>query len=218
MRAAARLIATVGLALLGCAPSMAANLSIDIVDRQGQPVPDTVVTVTPAAAGAVPVQTAASSVMDQRNLAFVPLVLAVAVGSSVVFPNNDSVSHQVYSFSAPKKFQLPLYKGKIHPPVTFDRPGLVVLGCNIHDSMVGYIFVTDAPFFGTTDVRGILELKDLPDGEYRVSIWNPFITDPPESLNRSVRVDMHQPATRIRLARDLRSQPEPRPKRSDWEY
>ena len=70
------------------------------------------------------------------------------------FPNNDTVSHQVYSFSAAKRFQLPLYKGEVHPPVTFDRPGLVVLGCNIHDVMVGYIYVTDAPYFGKTDREG----------------------------------------------------------------
>src|SRR5207248_5774076 len=74
------------------------------------------------------------AVMDQKNLAFTPRVLVVAAGTPVEFPNNDSVSHQVYSFSAAKRFQLPLYKGEVHPPITFDRPWLVVLGCNIHDA------------------------------------------------------------------------------------
>ena len=89
---------------------------------------------------------------------------SVGVGTRVEFPNNDSVSHQVYSFSPAKRFQLPLYKGEIHPPVTFDQPGLVVLGCNIHDSMVGYIYVTDAPYFGTTERVRHLEAEGLAHG------------------------------------------------------
>ncbi len=161
----------------------------------------------------------ATAVMDQRNLAFVPRVLVVAVGTSVEFPNNDSVSHQVYSFSPAKKFQLPLYKGARHPPVTFDQEGLVVLGCNIHDGMAGYIYVTAAPFFGTTDATGTLRLTDLPIGDYRITLWSPLIADPPPSLIRTVHVDAQEVTTsRVQLARDLRARPEPRPRRSDWEY
>ena len=86
--------------------------------------------------------------MDQRNRAFVPHVLIVPVGSSVTFPNGDSVSHQVYSFSPARKFQLPLYRGSPNPPVVFDRAGVVTLGCNIHDPMRGYIFVSTASTSG----------------------------------------------------------------------
>ena len=157
--------------------------------------------------------------MDQKNLAFLPRVLVVAAGTSVEFPNNDSVSHQVYSFSAAKHFQLPLYKGEIHPPITFDRPGLVVLGCNIHDGMVGYIFVTDAPYFGTTGTEGSLQLNGLPAGDYRVAIWSPYIADVPASLTRTVHVDSNEPATtRVQLGQALRALPEPKPRRHDWEY
>ncbi len=157
--------------------------------------------------------------MDQRNLAFVPLVLVVGTGARVEFPNNDTVSHQVYSFSAAKRFQLPLYKGEFHPPVVFDRPGLVVLGCNIHESMVGYIYVTDAPHFGTTAADGTLELKNIPTGEYRIVLWSPFIADPPASLTRTVHLDGIAPAeARVQLSSALRVQPEPRPRRRDWEY
>ncbi len=157
--------------------------------------------------------------MDQRNLAFVPRVLVVGVGARVDFPNNDSVSHQVYSFSAAKRFQLPLYKGEVHPPVVFDRAGLVVLGCNIHDSMVGYVYVTDAPYFGTTLADGALQLKDLAPGDYRIVVWSPFIADPPASLTRSVHLEAGAPAVaHIQLSSALRAQPEPRPRRRDWEY
>ncbi len=161
----------------------------------------------------------ATAVMDQRNRTFVPRVLVVGVGTSVEFPNNDTVSHQVYSFSPAKKFQLPLYKGTHHPPITFDREGLVVLGCNIHDDMAGYIYVTASPFFGTTDASGVLQLRDLPAGDYRVTLWSPLIADPSPSLVRTVRVVAQESAaSHIQLARDLRARPEPRPRRGDWEY
>jgi plastocyanin len=197
----------------------AVDISVMVVDRDGRGVGEAVVTATPAAANAVPSPTLKSAVMDQRNLAFVPRVLVVGVGTSVEFPNDDSVSHQVYSFSAAKRFQLPLYKGEAHPPITFDRPGLVVLGCNIHDGMVGYIYVTDAPYFGKTEAVGSAQLKALPVGDYRIAVWSPFIADPPASLIRSVHVDGSAPAPiRVELSRALRAQPEPKPHRRDWEY
>jgi hypothetical protein len=157
--------------------------------------------------------------MDQQILQFVPRVLVVGVGASVNFPNSDSVSHQVYSFSPAKHFQLPLYKGEVHPPVVFDQPGLVVVGCNIHDSMVGYVYVTDAPYFGTTQTDGTLELRAIPRGDYKVVLWSPFIADPAASLTRTLHVDGVTPAmASIQLKSSLRAQPEPRPARGDWEY
>jgi hypothetical protein len=156
--------------------------------------------------------------MDQRNREFVPRVLVIGVGSSVEFPNNDSVSHQVYSFSAAKRFQLPLYKGESHPPVTFDKPGLVVLGCNIHDAMVGYIYVSDAPYFAITEASGAATLNDLPAGDYRIVVWGPYIADAPASLVRTLHVGNEPAATRFQLNLALRARPEPRPRRRDWEY
>lgn len=204
-----------------------------VVDRQGHGIGAVVVTAMPAAATPVTAMPAPgartpalvrasepkSAVMDQRNLAFLPRVLVVSTGTSVEFPNNDSVSHQVYSFSAAKRFQLPLYKGETHSPVTFDRPGLVVLGCNIHDSMVGYIYVTDAPFFATTETDGSATFKDMPAGDYQVTIWSPFIADAPASLQRALHVEANQPdSLRLQVQQPLRSQPEPRPRRRDWDY
>lgn len=214
-----RLIAT-GVALICLAAAfsgMAADISVMVVDRDGHAVDDVVVTATPAVANGVPKLKPA--VMDQRKLAFAPRVLVVRVGTSVEFPNNDSVSHQVYSFSPPKRFQLTLYKGEPHRPITFDRAGLVVLGCNIHDAMVGYIYVTDAPYFGTTESGGSLEFKDLPAGDYRIALWSPFIADASSSLIRTVHVDGVAPAiARVQLSVALRAQPEPRPRRRDWSY
>jgi plastocyanin len=203
--------------LAGACSSAAADLSVMIVDREGRGVGEVVVTATPVSANKVPALKPA--VMDQRNLAFAPRVLVVGVGTTVEFPNSDSVSHQVYSFSPAKRFQLALYKGQVHPPITFDRAGLVVLGCNIHDSMVGYIYVTDAAYFGTTESGGGLQFKDIPVGDYRITLWSPFVTDAPASLIRTVHIDGNAPSmTRVQLSLALRSQPEPRPRRRDWDY
>jgi len=205
-------------AALACyLPCSAAELSVVVVDRNGHGVDQVAVTATPSAGTMT--TPPAPAVMDQRSRLFVPRVLVVAVGSSVQFPNNDTVSHQVYSFSPAKHFQLPLYKGEIHPPVVFDRPGLVVLGCNIHDSMVGYIYVTPAPYFGATDASGALLLKGLPQGDYQIVIWSPYITDAPASLARSVRVEGNgSQAERFQLRLGLRAEPEPKPRRQDWDY
>jgi len=206
--------------LVCCLPCGAGDLSVLVVDRDGHGVDQVAVTATPSTGttttASAPV---AAAVMDQRNRLFVPRLLVVAVGSSVQFPNNDTVSHQVYSFSPPKHFQLPLYKGEIHPPVVFDRPGLVVLGCNIHDSMVGYIYVTPAPYFGSTDARGALLLKDLPKRDYQIAIWSPYIADAPATLTRSVRVEgSGSQAERFQLKVGLRAEPEPKPRRENWDY
>jgi plastocyanin len=205
--------------LAGSFRAGAADLSVAVVGRDGRGIDEVVVTAVPAAPNNGPSPANKPAVMDQKNLAFLPRVLVVAAGTSVEFPNSDSVSHQVYSFSTAKNFQLPLYKGQVHPPIVFDRPGLVVLGCNIHDSMVGYIFVTDAPYFGTTQAGGSLQLRGLPAGDYRVAIWSPFIADAPASLSRTVHLVSNEPATtRVQLSLALRAQPEPKPRRHDWEY
>lgn len=199
--------------------SEAADISVKVIDREGHGIGEVVVTATPADSRAVSSINTKAAVMDQRDLTFTPRVLVIATGTSVEFPNNDTVSHQVYSFSAAKRFQLPLYKGQVHPPVTFDRPGLVVLGCNIHDVMVGYIYVTDARYFGTTNSEGGLEVKNVRDGDYRIGIWSPYIADPVAALSRTIRVSGNQSAAiRVQLSQSLRAQPEPKPHRRDWEY
>jgi plastocyanin len=219
-RRTASKITLFALLALGPVVASAGDLTVAVVDTAGKGIPDTVVTLTPLESKTPPPgRSSATAVMDQLQLAFVPRVLVVAVGTTVEFPNSDSVSHQVYSFSPAKKFQLPLYKGQLHPPVVFDREGLVVLGCNIHDQMVGYIYVTPAPYFGKTDASGALRLSDLKNGDYRLIAWSPLIADPTSTLERTVHLDAGEAHTeRIQLKQSLRPRPEPRPHRGDWEY
>ena len=156
--------------LLAMAPSWvtAGSLAVELRDARGGPIDVGVVWAVPE--GRRPPPSARQAVMDQRNRAFVPHVLAIQTGTSVRFPNSDNVRHQVYSFSSAKKFQLPLYAGNPAGPVVFDKPGVVMLGCNIHDRMSAFIVVVDSPYFASLkDGRAVL--GDLPDGRYGVHAW-----------------------------------------------
>ena len=183
----------------------AAELDVVITDARGRPVQDSVVIATGQSA---PASTAgaAQAVMDQIGKAFVPGVLVVRTGTPVVFPNSDSVAHQVYSFSTAKRFELGLYRGDPHPPVVFDQPGLVVVGCNIHDNMVGYIVATDSPYFGKSGKDGAVRVTDVPAGEYDVTIWNPRVPRDAEGLKQHVRLsDAGPQLVQFRLRQVLQS-------------
>ena len=164
------------LALAPAAHSAAATLEISVVDEQGRPIDDVAVYVTPAdgvAGAAAHAAGEQKAIMDQHDMQFVPHLLIVQTGTEITFPNGDNVSHHVYSFSEAKRFELKLYKGDVYPPVTFDRPGVVVLGCNIHDGMLGYVVVVDTPHFAKTDEQGVARIDGVPSGDYVVAAWTP---------------------------------------------
>ena len=113
-----------------------------------------------------------AAIIDQVNKHFVPRVSVVRTGTTITFPNSDRIRHQVYSFSPAKTFALKLYAGSPKTPVDFDQPGLVVLGCNIHDTMVAFVGVVDSPYFAKTSESGNAVLN-LPAGRYRLRAWHP---------------------------------------------
>jgi plastocyanin len=171
----------------------AAAGTIDVVvrDEQGKPIERVAVYAMDANHAVHDVEAAAAdspaeAIMDQKALRFAPHLLVVQSGTSVTFPNSDNVSHHVYSFSDTKSFELPLYKGDAYPPVVFDHAGIVVLGCNIHDSMLGYVVVVDTPHFGVTDAQGVVHVADVPDGEYVLQVWTPRVR--PTSLPAAQRL------------------------------
>jgi plastocyanin len=183
----------------------AAALSVTVTGANGAPVEGAVVVAEPAA-GAPRPPAGQKAIMDQRELMFVPEVLVVQTGTAVDFPNSDQVRHQVYSFSPAKTFQLALYAGRAHAPVVFDHAGLVTLGCNIHDHMLGYIYVTDSPWYGRTAADGTLRLRDLPPGEYTVRIWHALLAESGPQLAQVVRLADGASATAsFRLTRPLRA-------------
>jgi plastocyanin len=125
-------------------------------------------------------------VMDQRNLEFIPHVLPVLVGSTVQFPNNDQVDHNIFSMSRTKKFNLGSYKPGDSKAVLFDKPGIVELRCDVHAEMAAYILVMKNPYFAVTDINGHFEIldssyfkqaglegaTDLLPGKYSIKTWH----------------------------------------------
>lgn len=154
-------------------PCAAADLRATVRDRMGRGVEDAVVLAVPLDRSLMKAVRPARNVVDQVGQEFVPYVKPVYVDSMVSFPNKDNIRHHVYSFSPAKTFELKLYSGTAAPPVLFDVPGAVTLGCNIHDWMIGYIYVADTPFFAKTDKDGVAEIERLPAGEYNVRVWHP---------------------------------------------
>jgi hypothetical protein len=96
----------------------------------------------------------------------------------VIFPNRDSIQHHIYSLSKPKRFEKPLYASGAEESIVFDQPGVVVLGCNIHDWMVAYVLVLNTPYFAKTTDSGRVELTGLPPGRYQLETWHPRATKP----------------------------------------
>jgi plastocyanin len=204
-------------AVLGAAgPAVAATLVINVQTPDGHALAGAVITVRPLD-GTPRKPAAVHAVMDQVDRAFEPDLLIVPVGSTVEFPNSDTVSHQIYSFSPAKRFQLPLYRGKPYPPVHFEQPGVVTLGCNIHDEMLAYLLVTDAAYFGRTNQSGGWS-ADLPRGRYHVAIWHPRLRDNAADLERELTVgDTDRADLTLRLAKAL----EPAPitgRPHSWDY
>lgn len=151
------------------APAAAADVTVTLRDGQGNPLEDAVVWALPRPAHVVKPRTAA---VEQRNKAFVPLVSVVQVGTPVSFPNRDEIRHHVYSFSPAKRFELKLYAGTPADPIVFDKPGEVVLGCNIHDHMIAYIYVVETPWFAKSGKDGRARIDGLPPGEYDLNAWH----------------------------------------------
>jgi len=166
-------IGIVALALVLFTPARAATVAVQVA-ANGNPLPEAVITaVNTQQPAASPTRIRSKAVMVQQFQQFSPFVLPIEVGTTVEFPNRDPYRHHVYSFSPPKPFEIKLYGGDRKEQVVFNHPGVVALGCNIHDNMLAYIYVVETPYFATTDHDGSAVLKDLPPGTYKVAAWHP---------------------------------------------
>ncbi|WP_307719025.1 methylamine utilization protein [Massilia glaciei] len=150
---------------------VAASIAVQASDTAGKPLADVVVYAEPEPGVALPKMLKPASIA-QRGLKFLPLVSVIQTGSQVAFPNNDKVRHHIYSFSPAKKFDQKLYSGVAAAPQVFDKPGTVVLGCNIHDRMIAYVKVVDTPFFATTDAAGTAHIELPAGGKYTLKAWH----------------------------------------------
>lgn len=157
---------------LACAVACAADVTVTVQGPDGQALSGAVVFLDSAQASQA-VRPLTQAEMAQQGKAFLPDVLVVTRGTAVHFPNRDTVRHHVYSFSSTKKFELKLYIGTPANPVVFDQPGVAVLGCNIHDQMVGWVMVLDTPYFAQTPAAGRVVLPGVPPGNHTLRVWHP---------------------------------------------
>lgn len=150
----------------------AATVDVQLNDEVGKPLANAVVFLESREArqAAKPLQ---GVVIAQVAKQFDPMVTVVPVGTSVQFPNRDKVRHHVYSFSPAKTFELKLYAGMEANPVVFDKPGVAVLGCNIHDNMAAWVLVVETPYFARSAEAGKVSLANVPAGSYRLRVWHP---------------------------------------------
>jgi len=181
------------LIIAGCVAGFsgyAATLSLQIGDGQGQALEDAVVTLTsesgePSTARPPP----RDHFIDQKDETFIPTVEVMQVGDSVIFRNSDRTRHHVYSFSPLGSFEFVLKPNEVSPPVKLQKVGVIAVGCNIHDFMVNYLFVTDGSWTAKSDAKGVAAIAGLPPGNYIAHFWHPRL-----------RPGAPQPAEKISIA------------------
>lgn len=172
MRSPGRTAGLLVFAIFAAMTASAAKINVQVNTGAGDGVPNAGVYAKPM--GAPPAATTPREIsIEQINKEFVPLVSIAQTGALMNLPNRDSIRHHVYSFSPAKTFEIKLYSGVPSKPVPLDKPGEVVLGCNIHDNMIAYVLVVDTPYFAKTAANGRAALEGLPAGEYEVSMWYP---------------------------------------------
>jgi plastocyanin len=176
--------------------TQAQNLSIQLQDQQGDAVKGAIVEVRLAK---VTTPSPEIAIIDQIGRQFVPMVQLVQAGQRMNFPNSDDVRHHVYSFSDTKQFSTPLYAGEEIEPILFDKPGIAVLGCNIHDSMIAYVYVAEWQHTAISDETGHAELTGLDQQPQMLHIWHPWLQTPDNMIEIPLNTEPGSPVT-VRLA------------------
>lgn len=150
------------------------SMQVWLLDTKGNAIRDAVVMLQSSSGATIaPRITRRDLTVQQIDREFVPKIAIAALGARVTFPNRDVVQHSVYSFSKAKSFEIPIYAGDSPQTITLDKAGVVTLGCNIHDWMVGYIVVVDAPIAEVTNAKGNVTIAQLAQGDYLVRVWHP---------------------------------------------
>jgi plastocyanin len=170
------------------------SVRVDIKDPANAPVANAVASLVPLDATARVTPPAEPVVITQNDQDFQPYVTAIVVGTRVSFPNNDKVAHHVFSQSKAKSFEIPRYRGEPKETILFDQPGIVPLGCNIHDWMLAYVVVLTTPHFAKSVADGQVTLADLPAGRYRLEVWHPRVK---EMVTREVTISATNPAMQV---------------------
>jgi plastocyanin len=194
-----RLLLPALIALLAPMAALAGTVQVLVLDREGKPVPDAVVVLRPSAAGAPAFTLPRQVTINQEKMRFVPAVALVAQGAKATFVNNDPWEHHVraspagvLNFDAGSGFELRLdgkAEGKApkSAEAVLDKPGAVLLGCHLHASMRGHVYVSDSPWAMLTDAQGVAAFERVPDGPAFMRVWqaDQLIDLPPQELKVS---------------------------------
>lgn len=187
----------------------AGQLVVSVDDGGGRHVADAVVMLRPLGTQARPaVPRPARRFVDQRNLMFMPYLQVFRPGDEVVFRNSDATRHHVYSFSPARTFEFVLTPAQSSPALKLQKTGAIAVGCNIHDQMIAYLYVTDAPWFVQTDASGRAAFDALPAGDYEVRVWQPRLRPGRADPVQKVAVPAAGPAKAVAFS--LRLLPDPR--------
>lgn len=109
--------------------------------------------------------------MDQQSIKFIPFVLTVAVGDTVEFLNHDAVEHDVFSPDG-ESFHLGKFRVEEQRAYTFRRPGAYSIRCDLHPSMLAWVFVSESGYAAPLDRKGQFRIEDVPPGTYVLAVWN----------------------------------------------
>lgn len=189
----------------------AAELGARIVDTQGAAVADAVLAIVPRDDVAAVTQHASpeTKIVDQKNETFIPYVEVFRPGDSVVFHNGDHTRHHVYSFAPARQFEFVLTTGQSSPPLLLERTGVVAVGCNIHDHMITYLYISDAPWVARSAADGRVTIDALPRGDFEVHVWHPQLRpgrpEPVQSLHIAAPNEAKELVFSLSLLPDPRS-------------
>ena len=201
-----RILLALLLALMIPVEALAADLTVELKTAAGQPVGNAVVSYRPASGAAGPVRYPGPYVVSQSDAHFDPFNVLAPVGAEVAFPNKDKVRHHVYSFSIAKRFEIRLYGRDETRRITFDKAGVVALGCNIHDQMMGFVVVLDTPIAAKVGPSGEVTLANVPPGGGVLTVWQPFLRTPGNQIVQPVTIPA-QGAVHAALTLNLRPPP-----------
>ncbi len=185
------------------------TIQFSLIDSEGQPVEEAVIELILPEAMRGEYQATAIHEIDQVDKEFVPHIKTVVAGSQIGFPNSDAILHHVYSFSAPRPFNIPLYGRGENDDFfeTFPQPGVVEIGCNIHDWMLAYIYIGETSLMSITNAEGAASLSGLPGGDFQLRIWHARLDAPGNVMQVPVSLQGGQTSSvdlQVSLQRDRR--------------
>lgn len=182
------------------ADSQAASLYVSTLDKNGAPMADVVVYATPLNGALPPAAKTPPAVILQRDMQFSPYVTAIRAGTQIEFPNYDKMEHHVKSFSPAKEFEIKTYERGVTPaPILFDRAGLVVVYCLLHNWMRAYVLVLETPYFVKSDINGQLQLDHLPEGQYKIEAWHPNLGSIKPPLSQIISIQNNNTPVRFQF-------------------